>query len=85
VCDWVGVTCGGGSGDGNADNNNTATEGDGGRVAAAEVDGLQLERIAVRGQTPTDLAQLTSLTYLELPSDELRGTIPSSLGRLTLL
>jgi hypothetical protein len=46
---------------------------------------LRLENI-VRGHIPDDLALLTGLTLLELVlSDELVGTIPSSLENLTIL
>jgi hypothetical protein len=45
------------------------------------VDGLQLQDI-VRGNISTDLALLTDLTYFELLfSDQLVGTLPSSLGQ----
>jgi Leucine-rich repeat (LRR) protein len=49
------------------------------------VSALRLENI-VRGHIPDDLALLTGLTLLELVlSDELVGTIPSSLENLTIL
>lgn len=51
------------------------------RKVAGLVDGLQLEGI-VRGLIPDDLALLTDLTFLEFSlSDQLVGTIPSSLGQ----
>jgi hypothetical protein len=50
------------------------------------VENLQFSSVGLQGgHIPADLGLLTSLTVLDLTSNKLAGTIPSSLGYLTLL
>ena len=53
--------------------------------AEGRVTRLSLSRSQLSGSIPSELGQLTNLTWLDLSESQLSGSIPSELGQLTNL
>jgi len=89
VCDWYGVSC---SNDGVITTIDLAENGLNGTLPGngvwdrlSNIDTLYLEGNDIIGSLPSDLGELTSLTFLDLSYNNFENSIPSEFGSLSSL
>jgi len=89
VCDWYGVSC---SNDGVVTSIDLAENGLNGTLPGngvwdrlSNIDTLYLEGNDIIGSLPSDLGELTSLTFLDLSYNNFENSIPSEFGSLSSL